>query len=227
MSSEEFVLLEAVRIVREVGVEANALFEALEKELGGKPGDRRVAFGESERDGTYDSGDYVCDSTWITFPAYENRAGRGSRRRVGKLSILLDFGRPESLAESLGYPCAVVAWGLPGKGMGWDFHTNGNWKWPPSRDEIALIAERVFVWIGDPEEEKEWLKEPPVEAEWFYVVPLLDLKHLDAAKRLLLDPVWALLSMDTGADISDAFMEAPEVTRFTWNPTEGPPQPIR
>ncbi len=227
MSRNESALLEAVRIVRQAGSEVTALFEALEPILDkAKESERPVVLEPGEWDGTYDTAnEWVCETAWRTFPARLNRPGKGPRPKAGKLTFLVDFGRRDGPAAALGFPCAVVAWSMPKDESDWDFKSA--W-WPPKRDEVALVADRLFWWVSSPEDERECLDVRPIAGEWFYLVPLLALTDLAAAQRLLIEPMFALLASDAKASeaLASAFANAAEVCRFAWSPSEGPPARI-
>jgi hypothetical protein len=132
----------------------------------------------------------------------DNRSGPGRKKTIGLLSVKFDIGGERRPARALGFPCIIVAWAHSSDGTWVEDFTDF---WPTQVADATLCSDRLFV------QKDSDASGPMRSAHWFYVLPLMSVRSPEALRRLVVQPVFALL----GNGMPEAaFGNAPEVLRF-------------
>jgi hypothetical protein len=150
-----------------------------------------------------DAEEWVNCGCAIAFPVRKRAAGRGKPRRHGYLNIILDLYQQGCPSDTLGQAMVQAGW------SSWE----DPWEYnsltlPVLDDDIGLAEERLFVWdlASLDGTALSWQ-----DTAWLYLVPLHALGRREDLKRLIIDPVFALVE---GRNVEAAFRLQPEVLRF-------------
>lgn len=210
-------VINAVSTLRLVSTEVGAMLAEVERLLLDPATSRVVtAMGENR----IPSADKVVSDGWLrTYEVRERREGRGQRRRLGQLSLMVDIGRSGGPAIAMGHPCVVVAWTIPAPGDSWTEVLLSGEFWPVSSDYYDVIAERLLVWHGRGDGGVAVVTTDLAREAWFYMVPLFALEGSSDLQDLLLRPVSRMLD---GLSPEQAFGDESRVVRLTWQDDGAP-----
>jgi hypothetical protein len=210
-------LLNAYLVLETAGSEIEALITSIAEEF--KGADEKLMFDDDEEvtdEDAYHTGDYwICSGWHWRYPV--KKKGKGPRRVVGKLHVVVDLGAPDRPARSLGFPVLQVCWA--GRDESWD-ELDDDPDWPFAEGDFEIRASRLLWYKGDEDKPKavqSYLSREAIDAAWMYLVPLLSVRSPKDVRRIVVEPVIALLN---GRSAVGVFADASEVVQLEWEDGE-------
>jgi hypothetical protein len=156
---------------------------------------------ESKDESAYDSGGWICDGYALNFTVKPKPRLTGHPKQLGKLTVLIDLARSDSMSTQAGFPLLAVGW-APGSVGCWELEELA---WPPGPEYSLWSGELVAFkrHVGT----SSWR-----ERTWLYAVPLTACHGPDDIRRLVVAPALGLLQ---GDEVPACFASVPERLRFT------------
>lgn len=194
----------ATALLRSAVVESEAMMRVCGEHLGvASSTHKKYAFDDLEDD------DKVKDPNgWLTTgilkkSTCKRKVTRGKRPVHGYAQYFIDLGSELGPAEGLSEAAIAVSWSFNENYYAFEAKEYLSW---PYVDEYELNDSTLFCWF-----DSDNPIQPLPEGCWLYLLPLVSVKSRNDVRRLLVDPMIALVE---GQSTSVAFANAPEVFRF-------------
>lgn len=190
-------VLAAIKVLRALGPEIEALKSEIEKLLVETPFPDGLEFSEDDESQTEDvfyvGENWLCDAWHWTFPAHRRGAkSRAKPRPIGELTIAVDLGHAGWFAERAGQPVIFVAWAPAGDS--WKDNFDEPDLFPLRSTDSQIIGTKLVAWIYGDEASEVQEEQHLSERAWFYTLPLFAIKNKTDVERLVVQPISQIIA---------------------------------